>query len=407
MSALCDHPVIYYNLCAVCGEQVGLTASQTSSSSVPIGQASLSLSVSSTEAARRGAAQRSQLLQQRKLSVVLDLDHTLLHCTCVPLANVRDISFTKQDLLSRSTPEAAISFFDLDYHRYFIQIRPFATKLIKKLHSSNYQVYVFTMGTRAYALKCLKILGVLSEIPETHVFSRDDVDPKSGRKTIIRIFPAGTTMTVIVDDKIDVWGSFARVVHQVVPFLHWKGERSVAAELELPPIPKEKCLLEVLELLNYIHLKFFEFIDKGNETNVAEIIKEKRSTALTHCRIYLCEIPIKDELHPLITRAGGFLASTIEESTHLVCGNCDGNVVKCARDLPGLFIVNPLWLYHSLCGLKWCHEAEYLIGMETVYGVNKEFCLEVVEIVKMIKKKEQEKFDHLLSDLDDSDFEFD
>ncbi|KAL0249519.1 hypothetical protein GEMRC1_004749 [Eukaryota sp. GEM-RC1] len=397
----CDHPLKYADLCTICGAHVPSTEDNNM---IPSGQANLSLSISATEAAKRAADQRSKLISSRRLTAVLDLDHTLLHCTAVPFTNLSKIPFSQSDLEQASTPSAPVTFFDLDGFRYFLQIRPFAREFIKKL-STVFDVYVFTMGTRAYAFRCLHHLQVLSEIPESHVFSRDDVDSKTGRKTIIRIFPTGTTMTIILDDNFPVWGAFGPLVHIIPPFIHWNRERYVDPwDMVLPPSPKDKSLLEVLELFLFVHMKFYQYFDRNEETTVGAILTGRREGAMAGVKVMMVNVPKYEDLCFALSRCSGEVVGSLSDCTHLVCNSQSTELYHQAIAKGDVFVVALSWLYQSLAGLKRCSEARHLLSLQATASVNPDFCDDVVEIIELLQKKRSKSiFDQLMDEYFDDD----
>lgn len=85
----CKHPAIFNQLCVVCGETVRNDESSTestlkhSTSSLTFTHG-LQLQLSKEEAERVQKNKILSLRQQKKLALVLDLDHTLLHATPSP-----------------------------------------------------------------------------------------------------------------------------------------------------------------------------------------------------------------------------------------------------------------------------------------------------------------------------------
>lgn len=80
MSA-CDHPAIFHSLCVSCGIRVDSNQPATSSALTMSGGTILQLS--ETEAERVQSLKIENLKKTKKLALVLDLDHTLLHAVQV------------------------------------------------------------------------------------------------------------------------------------------------------------------------------------------------------------------------------------------------------------------------------------------------------------------------------------
>ncbi|KAL9552218.1 hypothetical protein MBANPS3_003885 [Mucor bainieri] len=83
---LCAHQVQYNGLCAVCGSLLEASSDDPSgavigNSDIRMGYDTFGLTVSREEAERLEAENARRLLKIRKLSLILDLDQTIVHAT--------------------------------------------------------------------------------------------------------------------------------------------------------------------------------------------------------------------------------------------------------------------------------------------------------------------------------------
>jgi TFIIF-interacting CTD phosphatase-like protein len=87
--------------------------------------------------------------------------------------------------------------------------RPYLTEFLESV-SRDYEVLVFTFGTRRYALHVCHTLGITHWVPENRIFSRESgvLDPISRhRKKRFEaiICPSCISRCIAVDDSPEVW----------------------------------------------------------------------------------------------------------------------------------------------------------------------------------------------------------
>lgn len=167
----------------------------------------VSLTVSQDEAARVDDEAKRRLLGSRKLSLVVDLDQTIIHATVDPTVGEwqQDVDNPNHDavkdvrsfLLKDEGPGNKGSCW------YYIKLRPglegFLTNVAKL-----YEMHIYTMGTRQYAKNIADIIDPAHRIFGDRILSRDESGSMTA-KNLQRLFPVDTKMVVIIDDRGDVW----------------------------------------------------------------------------------------------------------------------------------------------------------------------------------------------------------
>ncbi|TGZ85596.1 hypothetical protein EX30DRAFT_368675 [Ascodesmis nigricans] len=164
------------------------------------------LKVSENEAKRLEETSKRRLLRDRKLSLVVDLDQTIIHATvdptvgewkddpyCINHESVKDVQAFKLDE-------------DISGGRgtwYYVKMRPGLQQFLKAI-AQLYELHIYTMGTRAYAMCVKKIVDPDGTIFGERVLSRDESGSMT-QKSLQRLFPVDTKMVVIIDDRGDVW----------------------------------------------------------------------------------------------------------------------------------------------------------------------------------------------------------
>ena len=151
----CPHPAVMSGLCAVCGasiqpQQLQATATSSNSSNNNMSQVTVSggvtMAISETEARQMSLQTSSRLMGEGKLSLVLDLDHTLVHATSD--ARARSHHVAREDVRTLILP-IQINAQTL-WMQHYVKLRPHVEEFLTSL-KSNYEISVYTAGTRIYA----------------------------------------------------------------------------------------------------------------------------------------------------------------------------------------------------------------------------------------------------------------
>ncbi|KAG0642845.1 hypothetical protein HOY80DRAFT_567439 [Tuber brumale] len=206
----CSHEVQFAGLCSMCGQDMTLLDhghfSNKDRATIHMVHDSMGLTVSQDEATRLEEETKKRLLKSKKLSLVVDLDQTIIHATvdptvgdwkndpfCINHESVKDVQAFKLDediIGGRGT-------------WYYVKMRPGLKEFLEHI-SQLYELHIYTMGTRAYAMSVKKIVDPDGRIFGERVLSRDESGSMT-QKSLHRIFPVDTKMVVIIDDRGDVW----------------------------------------------------------------------------------------------------------------------------------------------------------------------------------------------------------
>jgi RNA polymerase II subunit A-like phosphatase len=223
----CPHETQLFGMCTVCGADMTEAnwASETSGTeraNINMSHDHTGLKVSQNVARRAEHNAQKTLLRQRKLSLVVDLDQTIIHACVDPT-----IDKWKND---PSSPNHAVvqdirSFWLDDAtggQTYYIKMRPGLEEFLEEM-STMYEMHVYTMGTRAYAQNIARFIDPDKKLFGNRVISRNENGGNS-TKQLQRLFPVSTDMVVIIDDRADVWPNNERNLIKVVPFDFFKGQ---------------------------------------------------------------------------------------------------------------------------------------------------------------------------------------
>lgn len=153
-----------------------------------------------------------RLLDVGKLSLVVDLDQTILHATIDP--HVEALAVQRNDIHRITLPETPDQ-------TYYIKLRPHLPAFLTSM-ARLFELHVYTMGSRSYAQAVVNIFDPEGRLFYDRILSRDDsgiveshLQAAGGgsKKNLKRIFPADDNTVIVIDDRADVWD----FCHNLIP----------------------------------------------------------------------------------------------------------------------------------------------------------------------------------------------
>ncbi|XP_074377901.1 RNA polymerase II C-terminal domain phosphatase-like 4 [Apium graveolens] len=195
------------------------------------------------------------LQSRRKLCLVLDLDHTLLHTNFrhQPNTNIKDPPCHDDIFEWKATGV-----------KYLTKLRPFVRSFLQEA-SQMFELYVYTMGSRDYASIVVRdFLDPQGIYFGDRIISREDCTVK-GLKGL-DVVPVHPSAVVILDDTEAVWKGFFRNLILVEKYDYFSqvgrlDESEDAGELSF-----------ALEVLTKLHSVYFESYDCFMECDVRDLI---------------------------------------------------------------------------------------------------------------------------------------
>lgn len=176
------------------------------------------LTISKEEASRIDEEAKRRLLSSRKLSLVVDLDQTIIHAAVDPTIAEwqKDKDNPNYDAVKDVRAFQLID--DGPGMRgcwYYIKLRPGLAEFLDNI-AQLYELHIYTMGTRQYAQQVAAIVDPDHKFFGDRILSRDESGSMVA-KNLERLFPVDTKMVVIIDDRGDVWKWSANLI-RVTPF---------------------------------------------------------------------------------------------------------------------------------------------------------------------------------------------
>ncbi|KAI3652261.1 hypothetical protein MP228_003564 [Amoeboaphelidium protococcarum] len=240
----CDHPVQFHGLCAVCGQEVReldqLTSDKSEYETFAMVPTHRDIKVTKNEAQKieRQIAQR--LMEEKKLSLILDLDQTVLHAS----VNQRIGEVIHNDpTVQQWGVTKDVHSFTLPHDprlRYYVKLRPGLYEFLKDM-SKLYEFHIYTMGTRSYAEAVRLIIDPRNELFKERILTRDESGSNIS-KDIKNIFPCDSSMVLILDDRSDVWNWSDNLI-KVKPYTFFYGTEDINAPGQQTPDSKADKVL--------------------------------------------------------------------------------------------------------------------------------------------------------------------
>ena len=262
----CLHAIQFGGLCAICGKDMTVINKQpfsptsistsfpstnfSNSSSLPsddnlnaeeqakhfILHSDINLRVTDKEAARLESITFNRLMQDRKLSLVIDLDQTMLHASINPALHSALSSIPATSPLRTQIKTIMLG------KPHYIKLRPFWKQFLDMM-MLIYEMHIYTMGSRAYAEQIASIIDPSGEYFADRIVTRDE-NELLNQKCLKRIFPVNDNLAVIIDDRVDVWGECENLL-QVQPYFYFKDVGDINCPFHNVPRQQNSCALEL------------------------------------------------------------------------------------------------------------------------------------------------------------------
>ena len=205
------------------------------------------LTISREEANRIDEEAKRRLLAARKLSLVVDLDQTIIHAAVDPTIAEWQLDKDNPNYEAVKDVRAFQLIDDGPGMRgcwYYIKLRPGLMEFLENV-SQLYELHIYTMGTRQYAQQIANIVDPDRRFFGERILSRDESGSMIA-KNLERLFPVDTKMVVIIDDRGDVWKWSANLI-RVTPFDFFVGIGDINSsflpkkqEIQATAVPESK-----------------------------------------------------------------------------------------------------------------------------------------------------------------------
>ncbi|XP_060171792.1 RNA polymerase II C-terminal domain phosphatase-like 4 [Lycium barbarum] len=345
---VCTHPGVMGGMCIRCGQKV------EDESGVAFGYIHKNLRLGDDEIARLRDKDLKNLLRHKKLILVLDLDHTLLNSTRLADISAEELYLKDQ---REALPDALGSnLFKLDWIHMMTKLRPFVHTFLKEA-SSLFEMYIYTMGERPYALEMASLLDPGGIYFHSRVIAQSDSTRRHQKG--LDVVLGQESAVLILDDTEVVWGKHRENLILMDRY-HFFTSSCRQFGLKCKSLSERKsdeneadgALASVLKVLQRIHSLFFDPEREDNimERDVRQVLKTVRKEILKGCKIvFTGVIPIQcqPENHhywKLAEQLGAEISTEVDHSvTHVISVNDKTEKSRQALQQEK-FLVHPRWI---------------------------------------------------------------
>ncbi|KAJ7979618.1 RNA polymerase II C-terminal domain phosphatase-like 4 [Quillaja saponaria] len=344
---VCTHPGSFGDMCILCGQRL------EGESGVTLGYIHKGLKLQNDEISRLRVTDMKNLLRHKKLYLVLDLDHTLLNSTLlVHLTQEEGYLMTQTDSLEDVSNG---NLFLLEYMHMMTKLRPFVRTFLKEA-SEMFEMYIYTMGDRSYALEMAKLLDPKREYFNTRVISRDDGTQRHQKG--LDVVLGQESAVVILDDTENAWTKHTENLilmeryHFFSSSCHQFGFNCKSpAELKSDESESDGALATILKVLKQIHHMFFDELgDDLGDRDVRQVLNTIRKEVLKGCklvfsRVFPTSYPAQHHhLWKMAEQMGAICLTEVDPSvTHVVATDAGTEKSRWALK-EKKFLVHPRWI---------------------------------------------------------------
>lgn len=345
---VCSHPGVIGGLCIGCGLKMD------DESGVAFSYIHKNLRLANDEIARLRNKDLKNLFSKKKLYLVLDLDHTLLNSS-----RLLDLTIDEEYLKgSRDDLPDALksSLYKLDYMHLMTKLRPFVHSFLKEA-SNLFEMYIYTMGERAYALKMANLLDPGDVYFHSKVIAQGDGTQRHQKG--LDVVLGQESAVLILDDTEAVWGKHKENLilmeryHFFASSCRQFGFSSKSlSELKTDESESDGALATVLRVLQQIHSTFYNTEHSASlvDRDVRQVLRTVRKEVLKGCKVVFTRVfptQFRGENHHLWKMAeqlGATCSSEADPSvTHVI--SLDPGTEKSRWAMQeGKFLVHPRWI---------------------------------------------------------------
>ncbi|MCL7023082.1 hypothetical protein MKW94_006774 [Papaver nudicaule] len=304
---ICAHPSLIKGMCVKCGRMVDDV------SAVALGYIHKDLKVGSDELARLRDKDLKSLFRKKKLYLVLDLDHTLLNST-----HINHMSPDEEYLKSQTDSLQGM-------------LRPFVWTFLKEA-SNLFEMYVYTMGERPYAIQMAELLDPRKIYFDSRVISQADCTQKHQKG--LDVVLGAESAVIILDDTEYVWRQHKENLILMDRYHYFSSSgrsfnmnnRSLS-ELKMDESEPDGVLATILEVLKRVHQLFFDLErdDDLMRRDIRQVLKTVRSEVLKGCKLLFTRVwkvgeqAEKQKLWEVAEKLGAICRKDLDSSvTHVV-----------------------------------------------------------------------------------------
>ncbi|CAL5402139.1 unnamed protein product [Camellia sinensis] len=291
---ICTHPGFFRGMCLLCGQVM------EDDTAVRFGYIHKDLKLGNDEIARLRNRDLKNLLGHKKLYLVLDLDNTLLNSIrLLDITPNEEYLKSQTDSIEEHVNECHVSrgsLFRLDSMHMMTKLRPFVRTFLKEA-SNLFEMYIYTMGERSYALEMAKLLDPEKIYFSSRVIAQDDCTQRYQKG--LDVVLGQESAVLILDDT----------------------EAVSLSELKSDESDTDGALASILTALKQIHSTFFD----------------------SELGVNLLERDVRQVMKTMAEQLGAICLTEVDSLvTHVI--STDTGTEKSRWAVQEKFLVNPRWI---------------------------------------------------------------
>ncbi|KAH9719915.1 RNA polymerase II C-terminal domain phosphatase-like 4 [Citrus sinensis] len=308
--------------------------------------------------------------RQKKLHLVLDLDHTLLHAVDIDILASKDREYLMKLASDGDLFKMAGELFLVKLRPYgelfLVKVRPYIRKFLKEA-SKMYDIYLCTTGIRSYAVMMAKLLDPKCEYHiRSRLITREDFKEK-GKKSGDLVLGQEWGV-VIVDDTEKVWKDHKEHLMLVGSYNYFKERRNKKNNILQKSFSERNtdenelngALVNVLRVLKTVHGLFFK---NPVCRDVRCFLGKIRRQILARCTLFFSrDVDDKEFEFPLLKWRAGELGAVCTDVYNLSVtqvvsvSSRPGTKGRRLAEKHNKFLVHPQWIYAAY--YLWSRQAE-------------------------------------------------
>ncbi|KAA6427633.1 MAG: RNA polymerase II C-terminal domain phosphatase-like 3-like, partial [Trebouxia sp. A1-2] len=312
------------------------------------------------------------LLRQRKLCLVLDLDHTLINSARFGEVEPEHEALLRSHLANDAVrlPEEKRELFRLERIQMWTKLRPAVRHFLETAHQ-HFELWIHTNGNRSYATAIVEVLDPSGRLFGHRIISQGAAGEgvqQDLTKRLMQGLEGREPVALVVDDTSSVWGNHEENLVAVERYIYFPASRrqfgskaKSLLEMRRDETPQSGMLMTALSVLLRTHARMFSALNQSGGVEAAghrlgqrplwdvrQVLQDERKQVLAGVHIMFSRvIPLQDghpEWHPMWRKAVKFGATcTTQPSdavTH-VAAYVNGTEKVYWAQRTGKFVVTP------------------------------------------------------------------
>ena len=221
----------------------------------------------------------TNLLKERKLILICDLDETLISATYLN-GNYLNPNYRKPILVFPSSNETKNNYI-------YLKLRPYLGDFLEEM-SYIFELHLMSMGSANHVQRCIDIIDPTGKYFGNRITSRNNImDSNDKDRTTKKMFPGCSNIIISLDDNIIIWKNNPSLV-KIKPLNYFKSlEKDVISPYinkenvhtfieeyinKLERDLKDHSLLSLQGILKKYHYDYFKVLDEGRAKETKTVL---------------------------------------------------------------------------------------------------------------------------------------